>query len=87
MNTRIRYVKDSSGNLVTKAPLLVGGDLLTITLVPNELSYLITNANNGQLVTQDNAVSMQMLKIKVKKELRSRGAVFNDEVRSRETIS
>jgi hypothetical protein len=26
---------------------------------------------------------MQMLKIKVKKELRSRGAVFNDEVRTR----
>ena len=83
MNTRIRYVKDNNGNLVTKAPLLVGGDLLTVTLVPGELSYVITNANNGQLVTQDGAISMQMLKIKVKKELRSRGAVFNDEVRTR----
>lgn len=83
MKTRIRYVKDSSGNLVTKSPLLVGGDLLTVTLVPNELAYVITNANNGQLITQDSAVSMQMLKIKVKKELRSRGAVFNDEVRDR----
>lgn len=87
MNTRIRYVKDASGNLVTKAPLLVGGDLLTVTLVPSDLSYVITNANNGQLVSQDAAVSMQMLKIKVKKELRSRGAVFNDEVRNRETLN
>ena len=87
MKTRIRYVKDSSGNFVTKSPLLVGGDLLTVTLVPNELAYVITNANNGQLITQDSAVSMQMLKIKVKKELRSRGAVFNDEVRDRpETV-
>lgn len=83
MSTRIRYVKNSDGNLVTKSPVLVGGDLLTVTLVPGELSYVITNANNGQLVTQDAAISMQMLKIKVKKELRSRGAVFNDEVRTR----
>jgi hypothetical protein len=83
MSTRIRYVKNTEGNLVTKAPLLVAGDLLTVTLVPGELSYVITNANNGQLVTQDAAISMQMLKIKVKKELRSRGAVFNDEVRTR----
>ena len=83
MSTRIRYVKNSEGNLVTKSPLLVGGDLLTVTLVPSQLGYVITNANNGQLVTQDTAISMQMLKIKVKKELRSRGAVFNDEVRTR----
>ena len=82
MNTRIRYVKDLNNNLVTKAPLLVAGDLLTVTLVPEKLQYTITNANNGQLIKTDDAVSMQMLKIKVKKELRSRGAVFNDEVRS-----
>lgn len=83
MNTRIRYVKDSNGNLVTKSPLLVGGDLLTVTLVPTDLTYLITNATSGRLITKDSAISMQMLKIRVKKELRSRGAVFNDEVRSR----
>jgi hypothetical protein len=83
MSTRIRYVKNSEGNLVTKAPILVGGDLLTVTLVPSQLGYVITNANNGELVAQDDAISMQMLKIKVKKELRSRGAVFNDEVRAR----
>ena len=85
MSTRIRYVKNSEGNLVTKAPILVGGDLVTVTLVPSQLGYVITNANNGELVAQDGAVSMQMLKIKVKKELRSRGAVFNDEVRTRES--
>lgn len=83
MSTRIRYVKNSEGNLVTKSPILVGGDLLTVTLVPSKLDFIITNANNGQLVAQDAAISMQMLKIKVKKELRSRGAVFNDEVRTR----
>lgn len=83
MSTRIRYVKNSEGNLVTKSPILVGGDLVTVTLVPSQLGYIITNANNGQLVAQDAAISMQMLKIKVKKELRSRGAVFNDEVRTR----
>lgn len=83
MKTRIRYVTDGTGNLVTKAPLLVGGDLLTVTLIPEQKAYLITDASNGQLVTQDSAVSMQMLKIKVKKELRARGAVFNDEVRNR----
>jgi hypothetical protein len=83
MSTRIRYVKNSEGNLVTKSPILVGGDLVTVTLVPSQLGYIITNANNGQLVAQDAAISMQMLKIKVKKELRSRGAVFSDEVRTR----
>ena len=84
MITRIRYVKDSSGNLVTKSPILVGGDLLTVTLVPDKLEYVITNANNGQLVSANSAISMQMLKINVKRDHRSRGAVFNDEVRARE---
>lgn len=83
MSTRIRYVKDVNGNLVTKNPLLVAGELVTVTLVPNALQFTITNANNGQLIASDMAVSMQMLKIRVKKELRSRGAVFNDEVRTR----
>jgi hypothetical protein len=83
MSTRIRYVKNSDGNLVTKSPLLVAGDLVTITIMPNDLGYVITDANNGQVIASDKAVSMQMLKIKVKKELRSRGAVFNDEVRTR----
>lgn len=84
MITRIRYFKDDSGNFVTKAPLLVAGDLLTVTLVPEKLQYLITDANNGQLVSSDSAVSMQMLKINVKRDLRSRGALFNDEVRTKE---
>jgi hypothetical protein len=83
MSTRIRYVKDANGNLITKNPLLVAGDLITVTLVPDKLQFTITNANNGQLIASDSAVSMQMLKIRVKKELRSRGAVFNDEVRTR----
>ena len=64
-------------------PLLVAGDLIAVTLVPDKLQFTITNANNGQLIASDTAVSMQMLKIRVKKELRSRGAVFNDEVRTR----
>jgi|LakMenEpi03Aug12_release.lakeMendotaPanAssembly.Ray.scaffolds.fasta_scaffold313938_1 hypothetical protein len=83
MSTRIRYVKDANGNLITKNPLLVAGDLIAVTLVPDKLQFTITNANNGQLIASDTAVSMQMLKIRVKKELRSRGAVFNDEVRTR----
>jgi hypothetical protein len=85
MITRIRYNKDESGNLVTRAPLLVAGELLTVTLQPDTLTYLITNASNGQLVATDKAKSVQMLKINVKKQLRSRGAIFNDEVRSRGT--
>lgn len=83
MSTRIRYVKDVNGNLITKSPLLVAGELVAVTLVPSSLQFTITNANNGQLIASDSAVSMQMLKIRVKKELRSRGAVFNDEVRTR----
>lgn len=87
MITRIRYNKDSNGNLVTRSPLLVAGELITVTLQPNTLTYLITNATNGQLIASDVATSMQMLKINVKKQLRSRGAVFNDEVRNRSTTS
>ena len=83
MSTRIRYIKDTNGNLITKNPLLVAGDLIAVTLVPDKLQFTITNANNGQLIASDTAVSMQMLKIRVNKELRSRGAVFNDEVRTR----
>lgn len=83
LTTRIRYVTDNNNNLVSKEPLLVAGELLTVTLVPSSLSYVITNSANGQLVTEGNAVSMQMLKITVKKDLRSRGAVFGDEVRNK----
>jgi hypothetical protein len=83
MATRIRYVKDSEGRLVSKSPIVVGGDMLVITIAPDKLLYTITEANSGKVVCSSNATSMQMLKINVKKELRSRGAVFNDEVRSR----
>ena len=85
MATRIRYVKDSEGKLISKSPVVVGGDLLVITITPDKLQYTITEANSGRVVCSNDAVSMQMLKISVKKELRSRGAVFNDEVRSRST--
>jgi ABC-type oligopeptide transport system substrate-binding subunit len=83
MITRIRYTKDQNNNLVTRTPLLLAGELVNITLSPEHLSYVITNANDGRVVATDTAKSMQMLKINVKKQLRSRGAVFNDEVRTR----
>ena len=84
MSTRIRYNKNSDGSLVTRSPVIVGADAVNVLLIPSELSYLITDATNGTTIAKGNAISMQMLKIRVKKELRSRGAVFNDEVRSRE---
>ena len=80
MITRIRYVSMENGNLVTKEPVVAGGDVLTVTLIPDNLSYTIANAANGAVIETGNAISMQMLKIKAKKALRSRGAVFGDEI-------
>jgi hypothetical protein len=87
MVTRIRYVSLDNGNLVSKEPIVAGGEVLTVTLVPSTLTYVITNAANGAALEGGDAVSMQMLKIKVKKALRARGAVFGDEVRNREELT
>lgn len=84
MVTRLRYVSLDNGNMVSKEPIVASGDVLTVTLVPANLTYMIANAANGAVLETGEAVSMQMLKIKAKKALRSRGAVFGDEVRSRE---
>lgn len=87
MKTRVRYVALDNGNLVSKEPIVAGGEILTVTLIPANLTYTVANAANGAVLETGDAVSMQMLKIKVKKALRSRGAVFGDEVRNRETDS
>ncbi len=85
MQTRIRYNKESNGNLVLRNPLVVGGDLLTVTLMPDQLGYVITDASSGSVVENGTATSLQMLKIRVKRSLISRGVVFSEEVRSRDT--
>lgn len=82
--TRVRYVTMDNGNLVSKEPIVAGGDVLAVTLIPSTLTYTVANAANGAVLETGDAVSMQMLKIKVKKALRSRGAVFGDEVRNRD---
>lgn len=87
MKTRLRYVTLDNGNLVSKEPIVAGGEVLAVTLIPTNLTYTIANAANGAVLETGDAVSMQMLKIKVKKALRSRGAVFGDEVRNRESDS
>jgi hypothetical protein len=85
MQTRIRYNKESNGNLVLRSPLVAGGDLLTVTLMPDQLGYVITDATSGSVVENGTATSLQMLKIRVKRSLISRGVVFSEEVRSRDT--
>jgi len=85
MQTRIRYNKESNGNLVLRNPLVAGGDLLTVTLMPDQLGYVITDATSGSVVENGTATSLQMLKIRVKRSLISRGVVFSEEVRNRDT--
>lgn len=87
MKTRVRYVALENGNMVSKQPIIAGGEVLAVTLMPSSLSYTIADATNGAVLETGEAVSMQMLKIKVKKALRSRGAVFGDEIRNRESDS
>jgi hypothetical protein len=87
MVTRLRYVTLENGNMVSKEPIVASGDVLTVTLIPANLTYTIANAANGAVLDTGDAVSMQMLKIKAKKALRSRGAVFGDEVRSKAATS
>lgn len=87
MVTRLRYVSLDNGNMISKEPVVANGDVLTVTLIPANLSYTIANAANGAVLETGEAVSMQMLKIKAKKALRLRGAVFSDEVRTRENTS
>ena len=87
MVTRLRYVTLENGNMVSKEPIVASGDVLTVTLIPANLTYTIANAANGAVLDTGDAVSMQMLKIKAKRALRLRGAVFGDEVRSKAASS
>jgi len=85
MITRIRYKKEDNGNLVLMNPLVAGADLLTVTLIPSQLGYVITDTSTGNVVENGTATSLQMLKIKAKRALVSRGVVFSEEVRHRDT--
>lgn len=86
MVTRLRYKKLTDGNLVTTNPVVAGTEVLTVTLNPERLAYSIVNNSNGIVIESGEAVSLQMLKIKVKRTLRGRGVVFGDEVRSKDQL-
>jgi len=86
MTTRIRYTKLENGNLELTQPIVAGTDLLSLTLIPSELRFVITDSQNGGVVETGEAVSLQMLKLKAKRTLMSRGVVFSEEVRSRKQM-
>jgi hypothetical protein len=78
--TRIRYT-NVEGVLISK-PVIAGTEVLTVFIDLNNLTMDIRSANN-QTVTNGNAATVAKLKGMAKKELKSLGVIFNDEVRRR----
>lgn len=77
--TRIRYVENNG--VLTSKPLLAGTELVTVEIDTVGNVYSIKRENDGTVISQGNAVDVNLLKKKAKLALKALGVVFNDEVR------
>lgn len=83
--TRIRYNKNEQGLLVS-APILAGTQLVQVELDVQNTRFRVLDATSGQPLHDETASSEQTLKIAAKRQLRSMGASFNDEVRNKQVV-
>lgn len=79
--TRIRYDRYAN-KLVNKEPVLLGTELIQVTLDLGTLTYEIKTIDTNRIVATGDATSAAYLKMKVKKLLRQLGVNFNDEIRN-----
>lgn len=80
--TRIRYERYGD-KLVNKEHIMLGKDLIQVTLDLVLYQYEIKTVDGGRIVATGNATSSAYLKMKVKKLLRELGVQFNDEIRNK----
>jgi len=84
--TRIRYSKVN--NFFVSKEILCGLDLVSITLDPSKMTYMVSKMSTGEVLVTGSAKNMSSLKLLAKKELKKLGVVFDDEVRNKkETVS
>lgn len=81
MNTRIRYVKDHAGNLVSTRIF----NNLQVFLNTSSLEFTLKDVRTGTSLATGTATSLNMLKIKAKDSLVSMGVSFEEESRQRVT--
>lgn len=84
---RVRYLKDSNGNLVSKENMLAGNIVVNVLIDPKRFSWSVSNRENGDILLQGTEVSLVMAKLKAKATLKSIGVLFDDEIRQREPIA
>lgn len=80
--TRIRY--NEVNGVLTSKPILAGTELIYVEISPTENVYTIRRTSDLAVLSQGNALDVNVLKKKAKAALKALGAVFNDEVRRKE---
>jgi hypothetical protein len=79
--TRIRYIKKET-TLVSTKPILCNNRFVTVTLDLDTMKYKLTDSTTNEVITQGVGADTATLKRNAKKDLRSIGATFLDEVRN-----
>ena len=70
-----------SGLLISK-PILAVHDMVTVSLNPSTMTMTVANSSN-EVVRSGTSKTLAGLKMLAKKELKSLGVVFSDEIRPR----
>ena len=83
MNKRIRYKKVEDTLVSVRDVSIDNGVKARVMLIPNDLTYFIHSVTNNEMLDSGSAISLQMLKIKVKQALVTMGAQFSEEKRNR----
>jgi hypothetical protein len=79
--TRIRYTKKDHLLICTKS-ILCNNKFVKAHIDLQTMKYFITDANTEELIDSGCEKSLELLKKRMKKSLKSIGAVFYDEVRN-----
>lgn len=79
--TRIRYIK-KDGLLISVKPILCNNRFITVTIDTEKMRYKLTDATSNEVVAHGVGADTASMKRNAKRDLRSIGATFLDEVRN-----
>lgn len=81
MMTRIRY-KKTDKELVSIKPILCNNKFVYVKINLDKMLYYLIDATSNELILNGGAPDVQTIKRRVKRDLKSIGAKFFDEIRS-----
>lgn len=83
--TRIIYLKKEDGTLTNKYPMLLGTNFIKVVIDPSNLITAIYDQSD-EVLGHFTSTNLLALKMRTKRELRSLGVQFTDEVRHKKVV-